>query len=204
MAQPPASGKARTKILSISTRSHSRGGDRCHHSDASHANRPGSLTRSIKVRVEVCHEEEVEDKQQEARKRYQIWGQPGREDLWESSKRTQELVKTCNKGHALVPAAAEPWLEPSGRQEALGRDAVSWGRAAPSVISRTTDKQGFPAEGFGEKVVWCRESCCPARGRESSHLHYCVPEGMHDVQRQGVAVHGAVLQKQGKKPKSNS
>ena len=63
-----------------------------------------SLTRSIKVRVEVCHEEEVEDKQQEARKRYQIWGQPGREDLWESSKRTQELIKTCNKDHVLIPS----------------------------------------------------------------------------------------------------
>lgn len=67
----------------------------------------GSLTRSIKVRVEVCHEEEVEDKQQEARKRYQIWGQPGREDLWESSKRTHELIRTRNKDRALLPATAE-------------------------------------------------------------------------------------------------
>lgn len=57
----------------------------------------GSLTRSVKVRVKVCHEEEVEDKQQEARKRYEIWGQPRREDLWESSKRTNELIKMCNK-----------------------------------------------------------------------------------------------------------
>ena len=73
-----------------------------------------SLTRSIKVRVEVCHEEEVEDKQQEARKRYQIWGQPGREDLWESSKRTHELIKTYNKDHVLLPATAETWLQSSG------------------------------------------------------------------------------------------
>lgn len=73
-----------------------------------------SLTRSFKVRVEVCHEEEVEDKQQKARKRYQVWGQPGREDLWESSKRTQELIKTCNKVHVLLPATAQTWLKLSG------------------------------------------------------------------------------------------
>lgn len=50
--------------------------------------------------------EEVEDKQQEARKRYQIWGQPGREDLWESSKRTDELIKTWTEEQALL----QPWL----------------------------------------------------------------------------------------------
>lgn len=69
----------------------------------------GSLTRSVKVRVEVCHEEEVEDKQQEARKCYEIWGQPSREDLRESSKRTNELIKMCNK------AATETSLQSSGR-----------------------------------------------------------------------------------------
>jgi len=74
----------------------------------------GSLTRSIKVRVEVCHEEEVEDKQQEARKRYQIWGQPGREDLRESSKRTHKLIKTRHKDHVVLPATAQTGLQPPG------------------------------------------------------------------------------------------